>query len=251
MVDRMERIVTGVPAHTDFTHCMTNHIIREYDVALRHLQELLLNMAALTRDNLEKAMKSLLTGDSDLAHAVIAADNDVDDLERRVDQAGMDVLIRFHPVATDLRFVIASMKISNNLERISDHAIGIAKRARKLNKSATPPEAQRLEPLYNQVYALLRDAMDSCTRHDPALGESLNQKDNDIDCLHKQLTRAFSAKLEEDDGQAESWLHLIFVSRALERIGDLSVNIGEEAVFIESARDIRHENRKSENSPPS
>lgn len=230
---------------------MTNHIFREYDVALRHLQELLLNMAALTRENLEKAMKALLTADSDLAHAVIAADNDVDDLERKVDQVGMDALIRFHPVATDLRFVIASMKISTNLERISDHAIGIAKRTRKLNKTATPPEAQWLEPLYNQVYALLRDAMDACTRHDPALGESLKEKDRAIDSLHKQLTRSFSAKLEEGDGQAESWLHLIFVSRALERIGDLSVNIGEEAVFIESARDIRHEHRKSESTPPS
>jgi phosphate transport system protein len=208
------------------------------------LQELILTMAALTRQNLEHAVKALLNNDTDLAHEVIAADNDVDDLERNVDQMGMETLIRFHPVAADLRLIIASMKISTNLERISDHAVGIAKRARKL--SALPPvlEAQWLEPLYSQAYSLLRDAMDSYTNHDPALGESLHAKDREIDRLHKQLTRSFSAKLEEHVGSSEAWLHLLFISRSLERIGDLSVNIGEEAVFLESAKDIRHENRK-------
>jgi phosphate transport system protein len=223
---------------------MPTHILRDYDTALRHLQELILTMAALTRQNLEHAVKALLNNDTDLAHEVIAADNDVDDLERNVDQMGMETLIRFHPVAADLRLIIASMKISTNLERISDHAVGIAKRARKL--SALPPvlEAQWLEPLYSQAYSLLRDAMDSYTNHDPALGESLHAKDREIDRLHKQLTRSFSAKLEEHVGSSEAWLHLLFISRSLERIGDLSVNIGEEAVFLESAKDIRHENRK-------
>ena len=228
---------------------MPTHILRDYDTALRHLQELILTMAALTRQNLEHAVKALLNNDTDLAHEVIAADNDVDDLERNVDQMGMETLIRFHPVAADLRLIIASMKISTNLERISDHAVGIAKRARKL--SALPPvlEAQWLEPLYSQAYSLLRDAMDSYTNHDPALGESLHAKDREIDRLHKQLTRSYSAKLEEHVGSSEAWLHLLFISRSLERIGDLSVNIGEETVFLESAKDIRHENRKPSPEP--
>jgi phosphate transport system protein len=222
-----------------------SHIFSEYDQALRQFQEMILRMASLTRQNLEQAMKALLTADTDLAHAVIAADNDVDDLERRVDQAGMEALLRFHPVAMDLRLIIASMKISASLERISDHAVGIAKRARKLNLLPPQPEVQWIEPLYAMAYSLLRDAMDSYTQHDPGLGESLHFKDQEIDRMHKQLTRAFSAKLESHEGPAETWLHLIFVSRSLERIGDLSVNIGEETVFLESAKDIRHENRKN------
>lgn len=229
---------------------MPTHILRDYDTALRHLQELILTMAALTRQNLEHAVKALLSHDTDLAHAVIAADNDVDELERKVDQMGMETLIRFHPVAADLRLIIASMKISTNLERISDHAVGIAKRARKLNALAPVAESQWLEPLYGQAYSLLRDAMDSYTNHDPALGESLHAKDREIDRLHKHLTRSFSSKLEERTGSSEVWLHLIFVSRSLERIGDLSVNIGEEAVFLESAKDIRHEYRKQQIEPP-
>jgi phosphate transport system protein len=230
---------------------MPTHILRDYDTALRHLQELILTMAATTRQNLEHAVKALLNHDTDLAHAVIAADDDVDVLERQVDQMGMESLIRFHPVAADLRLIIASMKISTNLERISDHAVGIAKRARKLNQLPQVAETQWLEPLYSLAYSLLRDAMDSYTNHDPVLGQSLHGKDEEIDRLHKQLTRAFSAKLETHEGPAEVWLHLIFVLRSLERIGDLSVNIGEETVFLESAKDIRHEYRKAATGPNS
>jgi phosphate transport system protein len=231
---------------------MTQHIFRDYDNAIRHLQEDLLTMATLTRQNLEQAMQALLRSDTDLANTVIAADSDVDELERKVDQTGMEILVRFHPVATDLRLVIASMKISTNLERISDHAVGIAKRARKINQGQALQEVQWLEPLYTQAYALLRDAMDSYTNHDPVLGQALHAKDQELDRLHKQLARNLSDQLETPNGRSASWLHLIFVARSLERIGDLSVNIGEETVFLESAKDIRHEYRKqsSETRPP-
>lgn len=229
------------------------HIFRDYDNAIRHLQEDLLTMAALTRQNLEQAMQALLGADTDLANTVIAADSDVDELERTVDRLGLEILVRFHPVATDLRLIIASMKISTNLERISDHAVGIAKRARKINHAQPLIESQWLEPLYLQAYGLLRDAMDSYTNHDPVLGQSLHDKDQELDRLHKQLTRTLSSQLETATGRSESWLHLIFIARSLERIGDLSVNIGEEAVFLESAIDIRHEHRKPipEANPPS
>jgi phosphate transport system protein len=231
---------------------MTQHIFRDYDNAIRHLQEDLLTMATLARQNLEQAMQALLRSDTDLANTVIAADSDVDELERTVDQTGMEILVRFHPVATDLRLIIASMKISTNLERISDHAVGIAKRARKINNLQPLQEAQWLEPLYTQAYALLRDAMDSYTNHDPVLGQSLHDKDKELDRLHKQLARTLSNQLENPNGCSASWLHLIFIARSLERIGDLSVNIGEETVFLESAKDIRHEHRKpsQETTPP-
>jgi phosphate transport system protein len=223
---------------------MPQHIFSDYDHAIRHLQEDLLTMASLARQNLEQAMQALLRSDTDLANTVIAADSDVDELERKVDQIGMEILVRFHPVATDLRLIIASMKISTNLERISDHAVGIAKRARKINQGLPLQEVQWLEPLYAQAYALLRDAMDSYTNHDPVLGQSLHAKDKELDSLHKQLARSLSSQLETANGRSAAWLHMIFIARSLERIGDLSVNIGEETVFLESAIDIRHEHRK-------
>ncbi len=224
---------------------MTEHIFRDYDTTLRHLQEMVLSMAALARHNLERAIRALLDGDPDLAGAVIAADDDVDELERRVDSTGLEVLLRFHPVAGDLRTVIAGMRVGTTLERISDHAVGIAKRARKLGRLGPPaPEARLLEPLYGGAYALLRDALDAFTNRDPALGEALRERDREVDRIYRQLTREFSARLEAHEGPAEAWVHLIFVLRALERIGDLAVNIGEEAVFLQCARDIRHEHRQ-------
>jgi len=228
---------------------MSQHIFRDYDNAIHQLQEDLLTMATLTRQNLEQAMQALLHGDTDLANTVIAADSDVDELERKVDQIGMEILVRFHPVATDLRLIIASMKISTNLERISDHAVGIAKRARKINQGQPLQEVQLLEPLYAQAYALLRDAMDSYINHDPVLGQALHDRDRELDRQHKQLTRTLSSQLEQANGRSAAWLHLIFIARSLERIGDLSVNIGEETVFLESAIDIRHEHRKQPPAP--
>lgn len=223
---------------------MSQHIFRDYDNAIRQLQEDLLTMATLTRQNLEQAMQALLRGDTELANTVIAADSDVDELERKLDQVGMEILVRFHPVASDLRLIITSMKISTSLERISDHAVGIAKRARKINRGQPLQEVQWLEPLYAQAYALLRDAIEAYTNHDSALGQALYAKDKELDRLHKQLVRTLSSQLEVANGRTAAWLHLIFAARSLERIGDLSVNIGEEIVFLESAKDIRHEHRK-------
>lgn len=229
---------------------MPGHIFTEYDTALRAFREMILAMAAQARQNLENAMCALMKRDTELAAGVLAADNDVDELERKVDHQGMELLLRFHPVASDLRSVIAGMKISTNLERISDHAVNIAKRARKLNRLTPRPEAQQLEPLYTAAYGILRDAMDAYTRRDPTLGGTLQEKDRDVDRLHKALIREFGSRMDEHEVEAEVWLHLIFVCRSLERIADLAVNIGEEAVFLESAKDIRHERRNGGSPPP-
>ncbi len=202
-------------------------------------------MASLTRQNLERAMRALLERDIDLARAVIADDADVDDLERKIDQSGMSILVRFHPVASDLRLVITSMKMAHNLERISDHAVSIAKRAKKICKAPPLDEAGLTEPLYSLADKLLRDALLAYTDSNAELGESLKARDKELDRLHKQMIASLSARLEDSNGRSENLLHLIFVARSIERIGDLAVNMGEDAVFLGEARDIRHEYRKN------
>ncbi len=220
------------------------HIFREFDKAMELLKAEVLTMASLARQNLEKAMNSLLKRDLDLARAVIADDSDVDEYERKIDQTGMDILVRFHPVATDLRLVITSMKMAHNLERISDHAVNIAKRSKKICKANPLEEAALTEPLYTLADALLRDALTAFTDSNADLGESLKARDKELDRLHKQMIASLSSRLEAADGRAENLLHLIFVARSIERIGDLAVNMGEDAVFLGEARDIRHEGRK-------
>lgn len=216
------------------------HIIREFDDAFNKLGKTVSTMAAQTRLNLERAVTGLLKRDLDLCRAVIADDSDVDEAERQIDSAGLDILVRFHPVATDLRKVISSMKVAANLERISDHAVNISKRAKKMLQKAEVPETQLVEPVYALADRLLMDALAAYTDRDGALGASLRERDREIDRAHKRVIATLSERMEEGGETTETYLHLIFVVRSLERVGDLSVNIGEDAVYLDRAEDIRY-----------
>jgi phosphate transport system protein len=223
----------------------SSHIFRDFDNAIRSLKDDALLMASVTRKNLERSMRSLLTRDVDLARVVIADDTEVDELEQKIDRSGMEIMTRFHPVASDLRLVVSTMKMASNLERISDHTVNIAKRAKKICKGQALEEVTLAEPLYTIAESIFRDALAAYTDGDAALGESLNEKDKELDKLYKKAINTLSARLEESSGRAESLLHLIFIVRSLERVGDLSVNIGEDAVFLAAARDIRHDHRRN------
>ncbi len=226
-------------------HSNTPHILQEFDQAFTALRGEVISMAGQTRLNLERAMQGLLGRDLERCKTAIADDTEVDEAEMRIDRAGMDTLIRFHPVAGDLRLVIVSMKVAANLERISDHAVNIAKRARKMLARPELPEVAMLEPLYALADQQLRDAMSAFADRNAELGASLQVRDKELDKMHKRLVAAFSSRMEEGGARAEDFLHLVFIARSLERIGDLAQNIGEDAVFLDSAKDIRHEKHRA------
>jgi phosphate transport system protein len=136
------------------------------------------------------------------------------------------------------------MKVAANLEPISDHAVSIAKRARKMLARPEFGETNLMEPLYELADQQVKDALSAYADRDAELGQSLQLRDKELDKMHKRLIATFSARLEEGGDRAEDFLHLIFVARSLERIGDLAVNIGEDAVFLDSARDIRYEKNR-------
>lgn len=217
------------------------HILHDFDQSIAALRGEVLSMAGKARHNLERAVRALLERNPELANAVIADDDDVDEHERRIDQMGMEILVRFHPMASDLRLVVSSMKISMNLERISDHATSIAKRAKKISSSPELQDTTLIEPLYTLADHLFRDAISAYSDHNAALGASLHQRDKELDRMHKDATATFGSRIEQGNGRSQDYLHLILVVRSLERVGDLAVNIGEDAVFLEAARDLRHE----------
>jgi len=216
------------------------------DLSMNALKQKVQHMAFLTGQNIRHAIQALLTHDIDLARMVIGDDTEVDELEVKIDQLCLDILIRFHPVATDLRFVITAMKTSHNLERISDHAVNIAKRAKKICKSQSPIEAGIVEPLFIMADKILGDALRSYTEGDSELGQGLHATDKELDAAYKEVSASLGSRLENSGTHAENILHLILVARSLERIGDLAVNIGEDSYFLSHARDIRHEQRKSQ-----
>ncbi len=222
----------------------SSHILQDFDHAISALRGEVLSMAGKARHNLERAIQALMERNVELANAVIADDDEVDEHERHIDKLGLEILVRFHPMATDLRLVVSSMKISMNLERISDHATSIAKRARKMSASQELQDTTLIEPLYTLADHLLRDAISAYSEHDAVLGAGLHARDKELDRLYKAATATFGTRIEQASGNSQDYLHLILVTRSLERVGDLAVNIGEDAVFLESAQDLRHESNR-------
>jgi phosphate transport system protein len=225
------------------------HILRDFDAAITALKSEVLSMAAKSRHNLERAVRALMERDSELANSVIGDDDEVDDLERSIDQLGMDILVKYHPLATDLRLVISSMKISSNLERISDHSVNIAKRAKKIIATAELSDVNLIEPLYTLADHLLRDAISAYSDGNGTLGASLHARDKELDRMDKQATAEFSLRIEDSAGRCQEYLHLIFIIRSLERVGDLASNIGEDAVYLEHAKDLRHLSKSAREKP--
>lgn len=216
------------------------HILASFEDALRESRGSVLRMASVAQQNLDHAITGLLTRNDELCNEAIADDDEVNAFEKIIDREGLEILMRFSPVAMDLRQVLAAMKIANNLERISDEAEGIARRGRKIGKYPKVPETAMMEPLYEMASALLSDGIRAYAELDVELGLSLHQRDEELDKAHSRTIKALTKAMERDTINLKVYLHLIFVVRCLERIGDHAVNIGEESVFVESATDIRH-----------
>src|SRR3984957_8356763 len=132
----------------------SRHILGSYDAALASMQNDLLMMASLCERNVRNSLGCLFNRDEDLCNVTIADDEEIDQLEKQVDKIGIDLLRRFQPVASDLRHVVAAMKLSSNLERIADQATNIARKARKLNKHPALPEILLLTPMQEHAMAM-------------------------------------------------------------------------------------------------
>ena len=141
------------------------HILGTFDESLAALRNNVLMMAGLTERSLERAMKGLFDRDDNICAHAIADDEEIDQLEKQIDKDGVDILLRFQPVASDLRRVVSAMKLSSNLERMADQATTIARRARKLNQHPPLPEVELMKPMYEHAMSMFKDAWTlSCER---------------------------------------------------------------------------------------
>jgi phosphate transport system protein len=219
----------------------TKHILGTFDDALASLRNNVLMMAGLTERSLDRAMKGLLQRDDNLCANAIADDEEIDQLEKQIDKDGVDILLRFQPVASDLRRVVSAMKMSSNLERMADQATNIARRARKLNQHPPLPEMQLVVPMYDHAMAMFKDSLDAYVREDVELARSVVPKDEKLDQLNRRASRRLIERMAEDPDQLRGYLNLMFVARHLERVGDHATNIAEDAVYAVAAEDIRHQ----------
>ncbi|MFT5882113.1 MAG: phosphate transport system protein [Crocinitomicaceae bacterium] len=216
------------------------HILSDFNTALKAFREKTINIGCLAQQNLENSIQGLFERNTELCNKVIAEDEDVDQLEISIDEDGVMLMSRYRPFASDLRVVVASMKITNVIERISDHAVSIAKRSRKLIRTPELTEVSLIEPLYKHANNMLTDALTAYSDGNQELAMKVIGADPELNKLHKKATKQLTKCLEGEGVAYKSYLHLVFISRWLERVGDLSVNIAEDVVYMETATDIRH-----------
>jgi phosphate transport system protein len=220
------------------------HILKPYEDALAGLRAKVEAIAAAARRNLAAATAGVLQGDAAQCLRAIVDDEEVNALEKAIDAAGIEILTRFQPVAGDLRFVIAALRLATNLERISDEAKNIARRGRQLAEAGAEagpgPDFPALPGLFAMADAELAGALAAFFANDGDRARDIRRQDKELDRSHKELIAAISGRLAANPAGTTRYLAILFIVRSLERIGDHAKNIAEESVFLTEARDIRY-----------
>lgn len=214
---------------------------RHFHDQLSSLKEQLLGMSAIAEERTEMAVEALLARDRDKANLVITGDADLNQLEIEVEQAAVELLALQQPMARDLRFIIGAIKVSNDLERVGDHAVNIAESAIRL---AEKPKANikipEIEVMARRARKMLGDSLDAFIRADGALGRKVTREDDVVDSLHDSVFRVLLTHMMADPKTITPSLELLLVGRNLERIADLATNIGEDAVYLAEGKQIKH-----------
>jgi len=215
---------------------MQRHFVQELEL----LKDNIVKMGSVTEQAIESAITAVLERRADLAQAVIDRDGRINAFEIENDDAVVDLLALQQPVATDLRFIVAALKINNDLERIGDHAVNIAESAREC--AACPPvdilpEIPRMAQIARMM---LHDAIDGFIRGDAALCRGVLTNDDIIDDLNRDAVKKLVETIRRDVSTIDQSLELIRISRNLERVADLATNIAEEVIFMAEARVVKH-----------
>lgn len=213
---------------------------RFFDAELESFRSNLILMGETSIRQVHDAVKALVNGDVALADRVIAADDEIDNFEIKIDEEAMLYMNLRAPIATELRLVIVGMKASHDLERVGDEATTIAKRAVRL--AAQPPLKPYIDipRMADIAIEMLRDALDCFLNGDTEKALAVVRRDSEVDAINKQLYRELSSYMIENPATTSRALELMFISKSLERIADHACNIAEEMVFLAKAQDIRH-----------
>ena len=210
-----------------------------HDTEFAALKEKLLTMASLAASSVQNAVKALVERNDDLARQVEQADDQLDALEVELDELAI-VLLSRGPVASDLRLITVAMKITHDLERVGDEATTIARRAVDLNKEPQLKPYVDLPRMATMALEMLNDGLEAFVSRDTARARAVLPRDKDVDALHKQLQRELITFMLEQPNTITRCLHLMQISKRIERIADHATNIAEEVVYLYEGRDIRH-----------
>ena len=204
------------------------------------LKENLLKMAGLAEKAITNAVEALVARDTPLAEKTIAEDDAINQMELVIDEWCLKLLALHQPLAADLRFITAAMRINVELERIGDHAVNIAERVVLLNQEPQLKPYIDIPRMAKITKSMLRDVLDSFIKGDPNLARTVCERDDEVDALNDQVFRELLTYMMADPKNITRAVHLIIISRCLERIADHTTNIAEAVIFMVKALVIKH-----------
>jgi phosphate transport system protein len=215
-------------------------IHRHFDEELKDLKRKLIDMGAMVESQIQGAIRGLTERDSDLARRIIANDNRVNALDVEVDEMCLRLLALHQPTASDLRFVTTGMKISTELERMSDLAESISERVIELNEEPQLKPYIDLPRMANWSMRMVKDSLDAFVNRDAALARKVCGDDDFVDNLNVQLFRELLSFMIENTQTITRAIRLTFIAKSIERIADHATNIAELVVYMVEGKIIRH-----------
>jgi phosphate transport system protein len=226
---------------------MSKHIVSAFDDDLRGISSRIAEMGGLAEEQLGSAIEALSNRDSELASEVIQSDKRLDRMEAQLEKTAVEVVALRQPMASDLREVIAALKIASALERIGDLAKNVAKRTLILNQSAPLRVTSSVVRMGKQTRTLMAEALDAYTARDTALSVSVWKRDVEIDEIHNSIFRELVTYMMEDPRTISLCSQLLFVVKNFERIGDHTTFIAEMTYFAVQGRPLGDDRPKSSN----
>lgn len=219
---------------------MSVHIQRHLD----KIKRMILSLGGEVERSLELALEAVESRDSDTARALISNDDVIDQLEIDVEEACLHVLALEQPVAMDLRFLVAVLKMNNDLERIGDISANIAEQVCLLAEKPWIDVSPLLAGMGDEVRTMLRSALDSLLELDPDAAERVRQADDRVDALHRRTFERVENEMRSNPDRFSELLHVLSISRNLERAADLATNIAEDVIFLVRGKIQRHQETK-------
>ncbi len=212
---------------------MPDHTVKAYDQELESLGQKIAEMGGIAEKMLSDAMDALADSDVKLAQATINSDPRLDVLQREIEERAIMTIARRQPLAVDLREIIATIRISNDLERVGDLAKNIAKRTIKIATDVRIPRAIiGLRSMHDSAAMLLKDVLDAYSQRDAERAHGVWIYDADLDALEDSVFRDLLTFMMEDPRNITFCAHLLFCSKNIERIGDHATNIAETVIYL-------------------
>ena len=215
---------------------MAIHLLRDLD----HLKRQILAVGALVEEATDKAIAALVDRRPALAEEVLNGDDRIDKKEVEVEEECLKILALHQPVAADLRFIVAVLKLNNDLERMGDLAVNVAERAAVLATHEPLHVDLDVPGMAHLVRGMVHDAIDAVVRMDTDLARAVWSRDDEVDATHRRAYQVLEDTMEKDPSTVERCMHLLSASRNLERIADAATNIVEDVLFMVLGEVVRH-----------